>query len=135
MNERQKNITIALRTQGLSYSKIASRLGVSIDSIKSCCRTNRKKLQEAIPQVDTDCCYCPACGKELIQPKVGRRRRFCSDSCRARYWSAYSSDNSRYKATCANCGKEFSSTHRKRRFCSTGCYFDHRFHGGNDETL
>lgn len=135
MTELQKTLTLSLRSQGFGYKAIASKIGVSADSVRSYCRTLKSKTTTVIPSVNGENSYCPVCGKELQQANVGRHKHFCSDKCRVKYWSFNQKANAQYKHTCISCGKEFSSTHKDRKFCSTSCYSKHRFHGGDNAAI
>ena len=63
---------------------------------------------------------CPNCGGKVIQPKTGRRRKFCSEQCRREWWSAHPEDimrqeSANYHLTCAYCGRPFISYGKKDR--------------------
>ena len=72
---------------------------------------------------------CPGCGDEVEQTgERGRRRRFCSDRCRVRYWQEKWKERrqarEKAKQICPNCGKEFApewGQGKQRRFCCDEC--------------
>ncbi|MDY4974568.1 MAG: hypothetical protein SO075_04935 [Eubacteriales bacterium] len=76
---------------------------------------------------------CPNCGGKVIQPKTGRRRKFCSEQCRREWWSAHPEDimrqeSANYHLTCAYCGRPFISYGNKdRKYCCHSCYIHDRF--------
>lgn len=72
-------------------------------------------------------CFCPNCGKEIIQPRRGRRKVFCSDKCRWE-WKSKHANFTHWKsarvATCPVCGKQFIAVREKRhrrKYCSRAC--------------
>lgn len=62
-----------------------------------------------------------------------KRKRFCCDDCRNKWWNAHLELVKRkavYTYTCPACGKKFTvygNSHRK--FCSLACYIAYRFGG------
>ena len=76
---------------------------------------------------------CPNCGGKVIQPKTGRRRKFCSEQCRREWWSAHPEDimrqeSANYHLTCAYCGRPFISYgNKERKYCCHSCYIHDRF--------
>lgn len=82
---------------------------------------------------------CLVCGKILNQPNRGRKKKFCSDECRNKYWNdrwRESAEEHGREAVCENCGKTFYATNEnktQRRFCSRDCYFEYRYGVKGDE--
>lgn len=76
---------------------------------------------------------CPACGKLIIQPQRGRKKRFCSEQCRFRHWNTKREEKraeTGRETVCENCGKTFFAVKEKeteRRFCCRECYFEYRY--------
>ena len=76
---------------------------------------------------------CLQCGAPIHQPVTGRKRRFCSDSCRWKWWHLNGDEvlrptATRQDVTCPNCGKTFSAYRRKaRKYCCHACYIRDRF--------
>ena len=127
MTSKEKNQICKLRNKGLSYSKIAEQTGFSESTIKSFFR--RENLRNAnVKEINTKCKYC---GKELIQTKGHRQKKFCSDKCRFAWWKSAESEipeDSPYIFKCKNCGKKFNRCGKKnRKYCSFGCYIVDRF--------
>ena len=125
MTEYQKNQIVLLRLKGFTYAKIAEKLELSINTVKSFYQRNKK-------QSDLICKYC---GKAFIQPKGTRTKFFCSDNCRMKWWNIHGCDskhNAVYEFKCECCGKVFEAygnSHRK--YCSRTCYITARFKGGD----
>lgn len=69
---------------------------------------------------------CEQCGKPIEQNPGRKRKRFCCDACRNKWWNAHLELVKRkavYTYTCPACGKKFTvygNSHRK--FCSHACY-------------
>lgn len=126
MNDEQKQKIISLRRDGAGYGSIATELGVSINTVKSFCRRNSLTA----PKTGT---ACEECGKPITQNPGRKRKRFCSDACRNKWWNNHLDlvrRKANYTFTCPACGKEFTvygDSHRK--FCSHACYIAYRFKG------
>lgn len=70
-----------LQQQGMGYRKIASELGISENTVKSYLRRHSKiKSSEEISG------GCKRCGKAIEQKPHKRKKEFCSDYCRSRWW-------------------------------------------------
>ena len=71
--------------------------------------------------------------RALRQPRRGRRRRFCSDTCCRTWWAAHpeairQSPEAQRHLTCVYCGKEFIVYgSAPRRYCCHNCYIRDRF--------
>ena len=119
MTENQKAQICALRNQGVGYMKIAQQTGISQNTIKSFCRRNNLTGIEKtnVPVADGSVCEC--CGKAMVQMEGRKKKRFCCDACRNKWWNAHLDRVQRkaiYKYKCPNCGKEFEvygNSHRK----------------------
>lgn len=80
--------------------------------------------------------YCRRCGRPVTSTPGRRKKMYCGDDCRKKWWSKHRVDlkgkNVQTK-TCICCGKEFrafSSKHQK--YYSQECYRKMRW--GNDES-
>ena len=90
MTDAQKEQVRAMRMQGIGYRTIAKTLGLRTDQVQLFCKTHGlagngdlARLNYPIWCVQSGC--CPVCGRKIVQPKTGRRKRFCSGRCRTRY--------------------------------------------------
>lgn len=104
MTQGQKEQINTLREQGNGYKRIAGILGVSVNTIASYCR--RKTA------------VCPCCGAALVMTPKHRKKKFCSDACRLKWWYANSeklNKKANYDCTCQFCGKVFVSYGNKNR--------------------
>lgn len=126
MTDEQKQQIIAMRRDGAGYGSIANQLGLSINTVKSFCR--RHSL--AAPPTDS---LCEQCGRPIAQNPGRKRKRFCCDACRNKWWNSHLDLVKRkavYTFTCLACGKKFTvygNSHRK--FCSHACCIAYRFGG------
>jgi predicted nucleic acid-binding Zn ribbon protein len=80
-------------------------------------RKGRKKKREAATApAKRPKRTCPVCGKPLVQPATGRKRKTCSDRCRKRLWR-------RQHPRCLMCGKRFKMAKNKQEqmYCSKHC--------------
>lgn len=138
MTDEQKARIFRMRQKGMSYDAVAEALSLSKNTIKSYCRRNglsgkRAKTVE-IPEASTS--FCPNCGKPVRQIPGRKHIRFCSSSCRQKWWNSHLYQVNRkaiYEFTCACCGRPFiayGNAHRK--YCSHACYIKARFKGGAD---
>ena len=69
---------------------------------------------------------CPQCGKEVIRPPKGGRKKFCSDECRHRWKNEH--QKAGVEITCAHCGRVFTvAKGRNVRYCCHECYIAERY--------
>jgi len=122
-----------LRMQGCGYKAIASTLGIDRDKVRYHCKSIGLggKAKDTLKDKGI---LCPQCGKPIEQPKgCGRKRRFCSDACRHRFWSAHPDELNHHDSTirhtqCICCGRDFITYGNKhRKYCSRECYISARF--------
>ena len=129
MTDEQKSNIINFRLQGMTYSVIAHRLNLSLNTVKS---FYRRIGQNEMPEN-----ICKQCGIPLIQPKGAREKKFCSDKCRMLWWKIHNSEIKKkavYDFKCESCGRIFQAygnSHRK--YCGRECYIKGRFGGNADE--
>ena len=121
MNEIQKENLIFLKNQCRSYSDIASTLSISKSAVKSF--FSRLKNEE-------NSNICKNCGTILEKSSKSNIKKFCSDSCRYKWWRKNLENNRSYLKIhiCKNCNKKFKSFDNKdRKYCSHKCYINDRF--------
>jgi len=126
MNDMQKQRIKKLRQQGVTYSKIAGLLGLSVNSVKSFCQRNG--ISNTPEPDDKDCCR--NCGALLVQVPGRKTRRFCSPECRVLWWKTNPSrtEQATYHFVCPGCGSKFSAYgNQNRKYCTHGCYINTRF--------
>lgn len=125
MTGEEKALVLQLRTQGFTFSKIAERLGLSVNTVKSFCTRHKDGKR---------CLYC---GTDVQQPRRVRLKKFCSDKCRMLWWRSHYSELNRkavYSFKCENCGTEFQAYgNNHRKYCSRRCYINARFGGKINE--
>lgn len=120
MTSQEKSKIMELSEQGLGYSKIATMLGLSVNTVKSYIHRQRNAKNGV----------CLLCGAKLkVTPGV-KPRRFCSDACRVQWWNSHRLEGNKkayYTAVCAYCGREFQAySTSNRKYCSRGCFADAR---------
>ncbi len=152
MTNEQRNRITDLRMQGLGYTAIASKVGLSRDSVKAYCRTHKLggKLGEPVsPRATTPTeeqatesedsaekftGRCRNCGALFSRGGKTKTRKYCSAECRQKWWNSHP-DQVRQKAlypyVCPECGKSFTAYgNDHRKYCSRACYFAGRFKRG-----
>lgn len=126
MTKQQKEKIKQLRIEGYSYTKIAERLKISENTIKSFCRRNNLGSGCVSNTDQTDDGLCCQCGTPLSHTTGAKKKRFCSDKCRMKWWNAHPEVVKRkaiYTFTCDYCGVIFESYgNKKRKYCSRSCY-------------
>ena len=84
---------------------------------------------------------CQYCGKKLLNAKTGRKKRFCCEECRRKWWKdnrdkQKQGEDAIYTIKCACCGKEFKSyANPKRKYCSHECYISAKYYDGKPPEL
>lgn len=91
MDMRNREEILRFRLQGLGYKAIASRLKLSRDSVRQYCYRNglagySKAVMLNLQQMLDDEIICKNCGAKLKHTDGKRRKIFCSDRCRKKYW-------------------------------------------------
>ncbi len=137
MTEMQREQLIELRNQGVSYGKIAEKLSLSKNTVKSYCqRHNLTPTQTPSSQKNAEpSSFCRLCGKPLTHTDGRKTLKFCSAQCRVLWWNSHLDQVNKkafYHFSCQCCGKQFSAYgNSKRKYCSHSCYINHRFKGGD----
>lgn len=137
MTQQQKEQISKLRVAGASFGKIASTLGMSINTVKSYCKRNPvSPATVPAPKAVVHTDRCPQCNALLEQSPGHRQKRFCSPKCRIAWWAAHPEKMTRkklYPVECQHCGEVFMQYgSRTRKFCSRDCYLAHRYGQGGD---
>lgn len=134
MTDYQQRQVRDFRRKGVGYRAIAAVVGVSRDEVRNYCKSRGLDgLGGEVMARDKIERYCQQCHKILPAQNVGRRRKFCSDACRQKWWSAHPeaiarSDKATYQIVCRYCGQTFSSYgNKKRKYCNSTCYVRDRF--------
>ncbi len=123
MNEDLKNKIFIFKNEGMSYSNIAQKTGLSINTIKSLFRRQNSKDGKKYTS-------CKNCGKELNISSNSRIKKFCLDVCRFKWWNKNTDGNRKCVKVliCKNCRRKFKSYDNKaRQYCCHKCYIIHRF--------
>ncbi|WP_165620604.1 sigma factor-like helix-turn-helix DNA-binding protein [Streptococcus equi] len=125
MTPEQKEAIATLRADGLGYKTIAKKLSISVNSVKSFC----KRLKDS--QSFTDTKMCELCGQPFDLENIANNRRFCSKTCRMKWWNRNKlkiQRASQIELSCKHCQKTFKAyLHERRKFCSHQCYIRERF--------
>lgn len=115
MTKQQKEIVKQLRSEGKGYGKISEIVKLSKSTISSYCKTLEKEAS-----------FCLTCSAKLKQTGGHRQKKYCSDSCRSKYWKLHKSEikrNPNHIVKCSFCHKEFLTFKSlKRKYCSWDCF-------------
>ena len=132
MTNGEKARIVQMRKRGLGCAEIARSLGMSVNTVKSYCRRSGVKPLEKKTAQSGD--VCRQCGSVLKHTPGRKRKCFCSDACRLRWWHGHREQGRNARTIiCASCGKVFVMD-RTQKYCSHACYIQARFGGthGND---
>lgn len=135
MNDTQRLQVQKLRAEGYGYGKIAEKLGIGINTIKTYCRRHAIGGVAVKPKEDDGQKFCLCCGIPVKQTAGRKEKKFCSDKCRNSWWNSNLDRVNRkanYEFVCPNCRKTFTAYGNKnRKYCSHACYIEDRFGGGS----
>lgn len=99
-----------------------------VEQEKSAITTEQSDLTEVITAEKSQCLQC---GKEVAQAPGRKKKKFCSDVCRSKWWAAHPEQirhRSNRTINCAFCGKAFQiHGEQRRKYCSHDCYIKDRF--------
>lgn len=132
MTENEKKQIESYRKNGYGYKQISNLTSLSVNTIKSYCKRN-KLMSADLQSNDNHTLCCEQCGKPLEQNEHRKRKRFCSDTCRNKWWNNHLDLVKRkaiYELTCPYCKKAFTVYgNAKRKFCCHSCYVKYRYGG------
>lgn len=113
----------ALQRSGFGYKRIASLTGINTETVKSHCR--RHKVSPVQGPSAEDASFCRQCGTPITILPNCKRKQFCSNDCRMKWWAEHSDLLDRkayYSFVCEQCGQPFESYgNDKRKYCSRAC--------------
>ena len=132
MTDQQRAAITEYRGKGLGYKKISQLTGICESTVKTFCHRNGLTgKREMRPETGKKPCLC--CGKPVVQYPGRKEKKFCSDSCRNRWWNTHLhlvKRKAMYDFVCPTCGRSFSAYgNRNRKYCSHECYIEDRFGG------
>lgn len=138
MNDIQRQQIHTLRNAGYSYGKIATKLNINENTIKTYCkRHGLGGIAKKTPLTDSPFQQCLNCGISIQQNPRRKEKKFCSDKCRNMWWNSHLDKVNRkayYQLTCQHCNRIFFSYgNKQRKYCSHDCYVQERFRGGKVE--
>ena len=128
MTVEEKTKINQLRQSGMGYMKIAQELKLSANTVKSYCYRNPVGVNSSAEII------CKQCGMPIEQNPKRRAKKFCSDSCRMKWWTFHHAEiQHRKMLICQHCGKSYYGK-PGRKYCSHECYIAERFGGKNVAT-
>ena len=133
MNDTQKLQIQKLRKEGYGYGKIAEKLGININTVKTYCRRHCLNGVAVESKKESMKKTCLCCGIPVTQIAGRKEKKFCSDKCRNKWWNSNLNQVNRkanYEYICPYCKKPFIAYGNKnRKYCSHACYIADRFGG------
>lgn len=143
MTPEQKEEIYKLRLQGLGYKAIAREMQLTVDAIKGYCKRHHLNGPAEVVELNSEVikeknALCLRCKNPIRQKQYGRRKRFCSDTCRHSWWNENPDKRSKkpaaiYQYTCQNCGRKFSAYgNKQRKYCSHNCFVKFKFWSEED---
>lgn len=133
MTEIQKSQIHEMRQMGCTYRHIATTLFLPEGTVKSYYLRTAKKGQPA-PFDLIEKNSCKQCDKEIVQVAKRKKRIFCCEACRKKWWNSHlylvdRMSKALYHFTCPTCGKHFTAYgNANRKYCSHECYIKTRYH-------
>ena len=127
MTDAQKIKIGNLRAAGLGYKRIAEQMGISENTVKTYCRRHNlggNAVENKAVNKDMAACLC--CGLPIKQNPGRKKKKFCSDKCRNKWWNANLDKVNRkaiYSFECLTCKSPFTAYgNAKRKYCCLKCY-------------
>ena len=132
MTEAQKMQIANMRSNGLGYKSVANEMNLPYETVKSYCKrhqvsttvlSNYTEVSQPVNVKGTT--NCETCGKTIWQVRGRKKKRFCCDACRNKWWNSHLYLVNRkavYEFVCPWCGKRFHVYGDKhRKYCSINC--------------
>lgn len=136
MKESDKKKIEELWLQGYGSTKIADKLGINVNTVKSFCRRHGlsgDRQQEKFNNLDIAVKEprCKCCGSSIVWRSGAKKKIFCSNSCRMKWWNSHQElvdRKAEYDFVCRNCGRLFTAYgNKERKYCSHRCYIEHQY--------
>ena len=130
MTTAEKNLIELYRSQGMGCAEIASRINLSVNTVKSYCRRNKPvaamaSVPSAVATPETG--VCKNCGALITAAQGKRDKIYCSDKCRYQWWHLHRGNSlNATERACLFCEKLFR-TNRPQKYCCHDCYIRGRF--------
>lgn len=116
MTENESRQIQILRAKQFTCAQIADETGLPVNTVKSYLRRHPVSAQSV----------CLQCGKPVTQTPHRKKKKFCSDRCRLRWWNEHPERITHrvvQTKTCLYCGAEFiAHQNEKQKYCSRKCY-------------
>lgn len=117
----QKARIIEMRLENVSFQVIAQQLGIAKSTVIKFCSGRQLKP------------ICRFCGKELPEQRARKKRVFCNDMCKNKWWFENVAEKKTEKKKCAYCGKVFFNyKHKSQSYCCRACYLNSCMKGKAD---
>ena len=124
MTDSEKKQVAMLRDQGFTYPQIAEKMGLGVSTIKMYFQRGKTPSDNVVT-----CLQC----KKPLEKNAPRKKKFCSDKCRVKWWIEHPerlSNDQQHLYQCPVCRKDFYSF-KPAKFCSPSCYHRSRRKAGD----
>lgn len=114
MTENDIRSVAILQKRGLGYKRIAAVTRLPVNTVKAYVSRHPAEPED----------ICLQCGAPLSQTEHRREKKFCSRTCKTKWWNVHPHMMKRPAArafVCPICGAEFQD-YGVRKYCSTACY-------------
>lgn len=128
ISDEELEQAVLLRTNGMSYRKISDYTDLNTEAVRYRCKDlpcdDAPVLEGVLTKIERREA-CAFCGKPITQDEhhPGRRKRFCCEACRRKYWKLHRDEQKKkpsaiYVKVCPYCGKTFEVYgNRNRKYC------------------
>jgi len=132
MTDTQKQTILRRRAAGATYAQIADEVGLSMNTVKSCCRRSGEVESSDVEKIviEDNKDLCKHCNKKLVHIQKAKPKRFCDNTCRYAYWNTHRDlmNRSSDLSVCGYCGKKYNNCgNTRRKYCSISCGIANRF--------
>lgn len=91
VTDSQRKAIRQMRLKGLGYCHIGSLIGLNEKNVRAYCKSHGLAGDGDLVRLNYPVwcrqnSRCPICGTKIDQPKIGRKKKFCSGRCRTRYF-------------------------------------------------
>jgi hypothetical protein len=129
MQKDLRDKIVELKKTGLGYKAIAKELFLTPSAVRHVCISKYNDPDKFGT--------CKNCGIRINHTPGKKKRQFCSDKCRMKWWNSHQEEvkrNAFYTFICPCCNSEFVAYGNKKRiYCSIACFTKYKTKRGNKQ--